>query len=301
MDYRLHVCLLKWCNMTILLLGTDGFTALALKTIVSNGYGVVGVITHSKAVNTSRIKDIANIYNIPFYTVDNINSAESYKLIKTINPDIIFSVHFDRILKPEIFSIANQCAINLHPSLLPKYRGLSPFQSALRHGEKETAVTIHYITENVDEGNIIAQKVIALTDNMYLFDLYILMMKNYPEVILSALQRLSLGNYVGIEQSKSGASYFGKPKDIDYTISNDDGVYTAYNKIRAYSKPDKGARFDKFIIWEADIVNTRVCSSPYFFEDENGLYIFLKDGQLFIDCSNYITYDKELYAGGGGE
>lgn len=281
--------------MRILLLGTDVFTALALKTIISKGYSVLGVITHAEANHTNRIKDIANIYNIPFYVVDNINSEESYKLIKNINPDVIFSVHFDRILKPEICSIAAQCAVNIHPSLLPKYRGLAPFQNVLRYGEKETAITIHYITEKVDEGNIIAQKVLPLTNDMYLFDLYILMMKNYPEVILSALQRLSSGNYAGIEQDKSKASYFDKPEDIDYIINANDSIETAYNKIRAYSKPDKGARFDRFIIWKAKIISKKLCNTPHFYEDKDGLHIFLLDGELQVNCLDYsIINESEI-------
>lgn len=301
MAYQLHVCLLKWCNMNILLLGTDSFSILALKTIVSQKYNVVAFITHSKSNNQNRLKDIAAVYNIPFYVVDNINSEESLQLIKQLNPDIIFSVHFDRILKPNIFSLANKYAVNLHPSLLPKYRGLSPFQSVLRNGDKETAITIHFITENVDEGNIVEQKIIPLSKDMYLFDLYILMMQNYPEVILSALNKLQQDNYKGVPQSRQGASYFGLPKKEDYVISCNESILSAYNKIRAYSKPDKGAVYDKFIIWEADIEDTNHYNKPHYDEINDYLFIYFPDGKLKIKKEQYCMLDDNsaIMWGGG--
>ena len=109
--------------MKILLLGTDNFTATSLSFMVDNGYNVVAVITHNRNNNGSKLQDLANFYNIPYYILDDINSKASYELILNIEPDIIFLIHFDRIIHKNIYSIAKICAISMHPSLLPKYKG----------------------------------------------------------------------------------------------------------------------------------------------------------------------------------
>lgn len=212
--------------MKILLLGTDNFSASSLYFMLRYGYEICAVITHSKAQHITRLQNIAKQNNIPFYILDNINSDDSYNLIKEINPDIIFSIHFDRILHKRIIDLALKCAINLHPSLLPKYRGMSPFQSVLKNNESQTGITIHYMAENVDEGDIIEQMVIPLEKNIYLSDLYIIMMQSYPVIIEKALKKIISGKFNIIKQDGSKAADCGKIKDEKYI------------KILTFSKPE---------------------------------------------------------------
>ncbi len=281
--------------MKILLLGTDNFTASALYTIVKNEYSVCGVITHKHAKHTQRLSDLAARLGIPYYIVDNINSENTRVLVENLSPDVIFSIHFDRIIKPEIFKLAKICAINLHPSILPKYRGMSPFQSVLRYNEKETAISIHHIVEKVDEGNIIAQKILSLNDNMYLSDLQILMMKNYPEVILEALEKIKNNNYQGIEQSKENSSYYGKIQPEDYIINDNDSVEEAYSKIRAFSYPDKGAQFNGFHIWKVDDII--MDKSKLVENKDDDMVIQLSNGMLYIKKGNYSPVDDVIRGG----
>ena len=288
--------------MKILLLGTDNFTASALYFMVSNRYNVCAVITHKNAKHYSRLQSIAKKLNIPFYIVNNINSEESYQLISSINPDIIFSIHFDRILSEEIYKLAKICAINLHPSLLPKYRGMSPFQSVILNGETETGITIHHIKKEVDDGNIIVQKQIKISKDINLTELQIIMMNNYPDVIREALEKIKANDYDGYTQDKYLSTYYGKVKKEDYIIHYDDGIEKAYNKVRAYTKPDNGAKFMDYTLWYALKVYEISDKKNMYEETSDGLKIYFDKGYLYIKKGNYnisIMKNDDNLDGGG--
>lgn len=273
--------------MKILLLGTDNFTATSLSFMVDNGYNVVAVITHNRNNNGSKLQDLANFYNIPYYILDDINSKASYELILNIEPDIIFLIHFDRIIHKNIYSIAKICAISMHPSLLPKYKGITPFQRVLLNNEKETGVTIYHIVDNIDAGNIIVQKHIKLNTHMYLPELVMLMMNTYPLAIKDALQAIESGNYNGIEQDNTQSSYYGRIRDDEYIISENESIIDAYNKIRAFSRLDKGARLHEYIINWSKIMDMHYNGSFSIHEQDTGILIKFVDGTLFVDKLSY--------------
>ncbi len=283
--------------MKILILGTDNFTATALHSIANGDkrWNIEAVITHSKAHNYKILERVAALYDIPFYIVDNINSENSYDLIKKISPDVIFSIHFDRILKSKIFKLAKKCAVNLHPSLLPKYRGMTPFQSVLKNGEKKTGITIHHITEEVDDGNIISQQIIHLQEDCHLSDLMMIMIQKYPKIIEETLKKIMDNDYEGTKQHKNKLSYCGKYSEMDYIINHNDSVITAYNKIRAFSKPDNMARYDEYMIYRSEIVsnenNTDIIGKVI---KDNGLYLYFFDGILFVKNGNYSLYSNNI-------
>lgn len=288
--------------MKILLLGTDNFTANALYFMVSNRYNVCAVITHKNAKHYSRLQSTAKKLNIPFYIVNNINSEESYQLISSINPDIIFSIHFDRILSEDIYQLAKICAINLHPSLLPKYRGMIPFQSVILNGETETGITIHHIKEEVDDGNIIVQKQIKISKDINLTELQIIMMSHYPDVIREALEKIKANDYDGYTQDKYLSTYYGKVKKEDYIIHYDDGIEKAYNKVRAYTKPDNGAKFMDYTLWYALKVYEISDKKNMYEETRDGLKIYFDNGYLYIKKGNYnisIMKNDDNLDGGG--
>src|SRR6185436_16371991 len=115
-------------------------------------------------------------YKTPFFHKTDINDSETEELLSQIKPDFIISVHLRKILTKRIYSLAGY-ALNLHPSILPKYRGLSPQHQCLINGDAETGVTIHLIEETIDTGDIVIQEKIALTKEMYVFDLHVKMLE----------------------------------------------------------------------------------------------------------------------------
>lgn len=101
---------------------------------------------------------ISKSLGIPSFSTDNVNSDATENFIKTINPDLIISVYFSQILKKNILDIPNVGSINLHPGILPEYKGAFVYFWALKNHEKQTGVTIHWMDEGVDTGKIITKK-----------------------------------------------------------------------------------------------------------------------------------------------
>ena len=128
---------------------------------------VVGVFTNPTDVNSNRsyqsVTKLAWAHDIPVYG-SNINSKKSVKVIQTLSPDIVVVVYYDRILKKQVISIPKQGCINLHMALAEEYQGCYPTTWAILNNEKRTGITIHYIDEGIDTGDIIAQCEVPLTE-----------------------------------------------------------------------------------------------------------------------------------------
>lgn len=104
------------------------------------------------------LEGLARQWNIPVRRCGTLRSPEELQLIRRFAPDLVVVAAFSRILKPELLRIPALGCINMHPSLLPKYRGPNPFYWALANGESETGVTVHYVDEGIDSGDIILQR-----------------------------------------------------------------------------------------------------------------------------------------------
>jgi len=153
------------------------------------------VFTHEAEENSEFITHLNN--NNVTYFLDSVN--KHYEYLYDFKVDLLLSVYYRFIIKSEILKLVKYKAMNLHPSLLPAYRGTKSSVWALLNKEKETGISFHYITEEVDDGNIILQKKIDILDNDTAYSLYnkliSVFIQNFPE----ALHRL-LNNYVGKKQ-----------------------------------------------------------------------------------------------------
>jgi len=108
------------------------------------------------------IRELLRDYPIPIMICNRINSVLTVEKIQSLTPDLIVVAAFRRILSPEIIQIPRLGCVNVHPSLLPRYRGPDPFYWVLKNGEKETGVSLHFIDEGIDTGDIIIQEKIPI-------------------------------------------------------------------------------------------------------------------------------------------
>lgn len=263
--------------MNIVMFGEDSYSALGLQTLVENNYKVDALFAIQNNPHNKRLEMISNRLNIPFHQVVNINNEQSECLIKQYHTDIIFTCNFKKIIYPNIIKLANKCAVNIHTSLLPKYKGLSSLQRVLLNGEKETGITTHFIEEDIDCGNIISQMHIPLKQNMYIYDLHLCLQELYPKIILDTFEKLSSDNFCGIPQIVNDLPVYPRLKNA-HQILNTDSVETAYNKVRAFSKPDIGARYENYVIWYAE-------KYPYV-EQSKSIEIHLSNGILYTSEDN---------------
>ncbi len=178
------------------------------------GFFKIGMLLHAifgkKNWQFSNIHNIAKEKGIKAIKADNINSEKSLKKIRELKPDLIVSAYFGQILKEEIISSAKNC-INIHPSPLPKYRGISPYFWAISNNEKEAGITVHFLEKKVDAGGIILQKIVKIEPKETVHGLFNRLSNEGAGILLKAIAQIEKGKVVTKKQNKTNASYFSSP------------------------------------------------------------------------------------------
>lgn len=283
--------------MRIVLFGEDSFSAIVLNSLLQAGHDLLAVCCplYDNYIH-ARLESICIEYKIPFHRINNFETLVFQKLINDGLPDIIVICHFQKIIKPTIINLPKMGCINLHPSLLPKYRGMSPQHWPIINGDKETGITVHFVDQGVDTGDIIIQEKMTIADNEYVFDLQRRMMKIYGHIVVDALNIVSSGNGKYTKQSHLIGSYYGKLKLEHCWIDIEVGILAAYNLIRAVSYPYLGARIDDKIIWRARLSDNEKLEHPQLkvllpgFHDSSiiGPIIKFNDGILIVEKYNQL-------------
>lgn len=157
----------------ILFMGTPDFAVPSLKALCENGYKPAAIYTQPDKINGrgkkivfSPVKEFALENNIPCCQPDSLKTEDEIEQIRQLNPDLIIVIAYGKILPKAILEVPKFGAINVHASLLPKYRGAAPIQRAIIDGEKTTGVTIMKLNEGMDTGDIISQKSVDIPAHM---------------------------------------------------------------------------------------------------------------------------------------
>ena len=158
--------------MRILFMGTPEISATCLKKLIEDKKEVVAVVTREdkprgrgNVMTPTPVKSLAIESSIPVYTPTTLRGGEFLELLREIAPELIVVVAYGKILPPEVINYPKYGCINLHVSLLPKYRGAAPMQRAIMDGESETGVTVMYMDEGLDTGDIISREVFPISDS----------------------------------------------------------------------------------------------------------------------------------------
>ncbi|HPN54467.1 MAG TPA: methionyl-tRNA formyltransferase [Candidatus Moranbacteria bacterium] len=169
----------KQIKIPIVFMGTSELSAVVLKALIEKKYNIVGVFTkpdkkigRKQEISEPLVKKIAQEKNIPVFQPEKIDEA-AVEQIKDLKADLIIVAAYGKILSPAVLNIPGFGCINVHASLLPKYRGPSPIQNALINGEKETGITIMLMDKGIDTGDILAQKTVLIEpgdDNLALLN-----------------------------------------------------------------------------------------------------------------------------------
>lgn len=153
-------------------MGTPEIAALALEKIINDGHSVVCAVTREdkprgrgNVMTPTPVKVLAEAHGIPVYTPKTLKDEEFSAVLSTHAPDVIAVVAYGKILPSAVLSYPKYGCINLHVSLLPKYRGAAPMQRAIMEGESETGVTIMYMDEGLDTGDIIATEKFPISES----------------------------------------------------------------------------------------------------------------------------------------
>lgn len=148
--------------MRIVFMGTPDFAAVSLEKLVSEGFDVVGVFTQpdkpkgrGMKLAPCETKQVALAHNLPVYQPEKLRDGTALAILQELKPDILVVVAYGKLLPNDILELPKFGAINVHGSLLPKYRGSAPIQRAVLNGEKVTGVSTMYLAEEMDAGDVI--------------------------------------------------------------------------------------------------------------------------------------------------
>ena len=194
--------------MKIVFMGTPDFAATSLEALIEANYNVEAVVTNPdkpkgrgmKMLYTP-VKEVAISKNIPIFQPEKIRNNEDFiNEIKEINPDVICVVAYGKILPKEILDIPKYGCINVHASLLPKYRGAAPIQWAILNGDKETGVTTIYMDIGMDTGDMILTEKVKIGENETTGELWDRLAKIGGNLLVETLKQIEKGTAPRIPQ-----------------------------------------------------------------------------------------------------
>lgn len=188
--------------MRIIFMGTPEFAVPSLEILVDNGLDVAAVITSTdklggrggNQVIESAVKKAARALGIPVLQPGNLKAPEFIRQLESLKPDLQVVVAF-RMLPEAVWSLPRIGTINLHGSLLPKYRGAAPINWAIIEGEKETGVTTFFLQQEIDTGDILLQRRMDIGENETAGEVHDRMMALGAEVVLESVRLIESGNY----------------------------------------------------------------------------------------------------------
>lgn len=200
--------------MKIVFMGTPDIAVPCLQKIIDENYEILGVVTQpdkpkgrGKKLGMSSVKELAIENNIPVYQPIKARDKDFIETMKSLNPDVMVVVAFGQILPKEILEIPKLGCINVHVSLLPKYRGAAPINWVIINGEQKTGVTTMYMDEGLDTGDMILKTEVNLDENITAGELHDKMMNIGAETLKETLKLIEEGTAPREVQNHEEFSY----------------------------------------------------------------------------------------------
>ena len=269
----------------IVFMGTPDFSVPVLKSLYQNGYPVVAVYSQppqksnrGQKINKSPIQKMAENLCIELRTPKSLkNNSDEYNFLKLLNPDLVIVVAYGQLIPKEYLNLSKNGFINIHASLLPKWRGAAPIERSLMNQDSKTGISIMKIEEKLDSGPIMKQETVNIQNNMNSHDLRNRLATLSSEIILECIDSIEKGDAVFKNQNENEATYAKKIDKAEGQIQWKDSANKIISKINSLY-PSPGAWFsymgERYKILKADI------------SDSEGKIGEVLDNNLTISCGN---------------
>ena len=232
--------------MKLVFFGTPDFAVPTLDALHDSSHEILGVVTspdkksgRGLKVKSAAIKNIAEKYSLPIYQPESTGSEQLHSILKQINPDIYVVVAY-KILPESILNIPPRGAVNLHASLLPKYRGAAPVNHAILNGETETGLTTFLIQKKVDTGDLLLQQSLPIDNSITTGEVLSKLSFLGADLVIKTLDALAQNKIKPIKQDGDKATFAPKISVQDCKINWSNPALMIHNQIRAFS-PKPGA------------------------------------------------------------
>lgn len=234
-------------DLKIVYMGTPEFSVLPLEELTNN-YNVIMVVTQpdklvgrKKEITFSPVKKFALENGIEIFQPEKIR--EDYQKIIELNPDLIVTCAYGQIIPKELLDFPKYGCINIHASLLPEYRGGAPIHKAVMDGKDKTGITIMYMDEKMDSGDILYQKEMKITNEDNTSTMFNKLSKLGKEMIGEFIPKLISGDFDRIKQDESKVTYAYNISKEDEKIYFEDYSLNIFNKIRGLADIPGGYAF----------------------------------------------------------
>ena len=233
-------------KLKIVFMGTPNFSVPILEALIEK-YEVIGVVTQpdklvgrKKILTPTPVKECALKHNIPVFQPTKIR--KEYQEIKALNPDIIITAAYGQIVGMDLLNSPKYRSINVHGSLLPKYRGGAPIQRSIMNGDEYTGITIMYMEKGMDSGDILSQRKLKILDTDNNETVFEKMSYLGRDLLLETLPLLIEGKITPIKQDESLVTYAYNIEPSEEELDFNKNAKDVFNHIRALS-PAPGAYF----------------------------------------------------------
>ena len=282
-------------------MGCPEFAVPSLEQIHLSEHQIVGVITgedkrrgRGNELSPTPVKAAAQKLGLSVYSFEKMKDPDLHKLLIELNPDLIVIVAF-KILPKSILEIPKIGAVNIHASLLPKYRGAAPIHWAVVNGEVETGVSVFYLNEEIDAGNLILQEKVTIEEFDNTGDVYSKLMELGSKTITKALNLIESGATKALEQNHELACPAPKVFPNDAYIDFNLPVMSVHNRIRGMN-PAPGS----WILLDGKKLKLK--ESTLSDKPSPGIgNIFTEEGNLFIGCKDMCIQIKRVQLEGKAE
>lgn len=200
--------------MRIVFMGTPEFAVPSLKALVEAGYEVCGVFTQpdkpknrGMKLQSTPVKEYALSAELPVFQPAKLRDGEALEVLQGLNPELIAVAAYGKILPVDILELPRLGCVNVHSSLLPKYRGAAPINWAILNGENETGVTIMYMAEGMDTGDILAQRTTPIGIDENAAQLFYRLAQMGAELLTETVAQIGAGMAKAVPQDESRASH----------------------------------------------------------------------------------------------
>jgi len=223
--------------MEIALMTSGHLGFIVFKKLLYSNVQIKAILTDSKSFS---IIELAKRNNISMF-IGNPRNGKALNFISTKIIDVLVSINYIFIIENDLISWPVKCAFNIHGSLLPKYRGRTPHVWAIINNETYTGITVHYITQGCDSGEILYQKKVPIRKHDTGASVLKKFSALYPKIILEVLKKISNNSLDPIDQDHTYATFFGRRSQDDGKIEWNWQKERIYNWVRAQAYPYPGA------------------------------------------------------------
>lgn len=292
--------------MKIIFAGTPQFAADHLQAVLdSTEHQVIAVYTQpdrksgrGKKIQASAVKLLAQKYNIPINQPTNLSNENEKKIISNRKPDIILTVAYGLLLPEDIIEIPRFGSINVHASLLPKWRGAAPVERSIISGDDETGITIMQMDQGLDTGDMIEKGYCQISEKETGDSLKAKLTIIGKKLLIESLARIEDGSSVSTPQTESRHSYAKKIHKDEGLVNWNESAIHIDRKIRAFSSSIPSFTFlynNRIRLTKAAVSNQKISSK----DNPHGSIITLNDNYIAVQCNNSCLEITEVQLSGG--